>query len=193
MNLYAFIGINQRILLGMALAETSTETPKPERWTFQWKELHEEVITSGLCTGCAGCVISCPHDVIGYDHVQGGFKPFHIEEELGEDNCGHGEKGCTSCTRACPRFRTWEDEADQFLFDKTRTPEEPSGIYKDIILTRASDDFIHEVGQDGGLVSAILIWALENGYIDAALTSYVGDGEGSQLSLIHISEPTTPY
>ena len=180
MNLYGFIGINQRILLGMALAETSTETPKPERWTFQWKELHEEVITSGLCTGCAGCVISCPHDVIGYDHVQGGFKPFHIEEELGEDNCGHGEKGCTSCTRACPRFRTWEDEADQFLFDKTRTPEEPSGIYKDIILTRASDDFIHEVGQDGGLVSAILIWALENGYIDAALTSYVGDGEGSQ-------------
>ena len=176
MNLYGFIGINQRILLGMALAETSTETPKPERWTFQWKELHEEVITSGLCTGCAGCVISCPHDVIGYDHVQGGFKPFHIEEELGEDNCGHGEKGCTSCTRACPRFRTWEDEADQILFDKTRTPEEPSGIYKDIILTRASDDFIHEVGQDGGLVSAILIWALENGYIDAALTSYVGDG-----------------
>ena len=169
MNLYGFIGINQRILLGMALAETSTETPKPERWTFQWKELHEEVITSGLCTGCAGCVISCPHDVIGYDHVQGGFKPFHIEEELGEDNCGHGEKGCTSCTRACPRFRTWEDEADQFLFDKTRTPEEPSGIYKDIILTRASDDFIHEVGQDGGLVSAILIWALENGYIDCLL------------------------
>ena len=107
MNLYAFIGINQRILLGMALAETSTETPKPERWTFQWKELHEEVITSGLCTGCAGCVISCPHDVIGYDHVQGGFKPFHIEEELGEDNSGHGERGCTSCTRACPRFRTW--------------------------------------------------------------------------------------
>ena len=198
MNLSAFITANRRILLGMALAETSTEAPKPERWSFQWKELHEEVITSGLCTGCAGCVISCPHDVIGYDHVQGGFKPFHIEEELGADNCGHGEKGCTSCTRACPRFRTWEHEADEFLFNKTRTSEDPSGIYKDIILTRASDDFIHEVGQDGGLVSAILIWALENGYVDAALTSYVGDGEGSQwtaspLSLIHISEPTRPY
>ena len=160
----------------MALAEESTEAPKRERWSFQWKELHEEVITSGLCTGCAGCVISCPHDVIGYDHVQGGFKPFHIEEELGEANCGHGEKGCTSCTRACPRFRTWEDEADDFLFNRSRTPEEPSGIYKDIILTRASDDFIHQVGQDDGLMSAILIWALEKQYIDAALTSYVGEG-----------------
>mgnify|MGYP006198478981 CR=1 FL=1 len=29
-----------------------------ERWTAQWKELYEEVITSGLCTGCAGCVIA---------------------------------------------------------------------------------------------------------------------------------------
>ena len=37
----------------------------------QWKELYEEVITSGLCTGCAGCVIACPHDVIGYDHDAG--------------------------------------------------------------------------------------------------------------------------
>ena len=39
-----------------------------ERWTLQWKELFDEVITSGLCTGCAGCVIACPHDVIGYEH-----------------------------------------------------------------------------------------------------------------------------
>ena len=67
---------------------TATETPeapKRERWSFQWKELYEEVITSGLCTGCAGCVISCPHDVIGYDHEQGGYKPFHLEDELGPD------------------------------------------------------------------------------------------------------------
>ncbi len=152
-----------------------------ERWTFQWKELYKEVITSGLCTGCAGCVIACPHDVIGYKHEPGEYKPFHLEEELGLDNCVHGEKGCTSCTRACPRFRAWEPEADVHLFGRVRTAEELSGIYKDVILCRASDDFIYEVGQDGGLVSAILIWALEHGYIDGALTSGLetsGGGEG---------------
>ena len=163
----------------------TTEAPPasngaPQRWTFQWKELYDEVITTGLCTGCAGCVISCPHDVIGYEHVQGGFTPFHLEEELGLEDCGHGQKGCTSCTRACPRFRTWEDEADDFMFGRHRAADEPSGVFKDIILTRASDDFVHEIGQDGGLVSAILIWALDHGYIDAALTSYVGEGEGNQ-------------
>ena len=84
---------------------------KAERWTAQWKELYEEVINTGLCTGCAGCVVTCPHDVIGYEHEEGKYKPFHLEEELGLDNCVHGEKGCTTCTRACPRFRTWESAA----------------------------------------------------------------------------------
>ncbi len=162
---------------GSASNGTSAKAP---RWTFQWKELYEEVITSGLCTGCAGCVISCPHEVIGFEHIQGGFKPYHLEEELGLDDCGHGVKGCTSCTRACPRFRNWEHEADDFMFGRHRSADEPSGIFKDVILTRASDDFVHQTGQDGGLVSAILIWALEHGYIDAALTSYVGEGDGNQ-------------
>lgn len=148
------------------------------RWTHQWKELYEEVIDAGTCTGCAGCVISCPHDVIGYDHRVGGYKPFHLEDELGATDCVHGQKGCTSCTRACPRFRTWESEANQHLFAREREPDEMAGIYKDILLTRASDDMVHEMGQDGGLVSAILIWAMEHGYIDGALTSFL-EGDGS--------------
>ena len=144
-----------------------------ERWTAQWKELYEEVVTSGLCTGCSGCVVACPHDVLGYDDGDGVYKPFHLEEELGPDNCIHGEKGCTSCTRACPRFRAWEPEIDNHLFGRTRQPDEMAGISKDIILARASEEMVHKMGQDGGLVSAILIWCLEKGYIDAALVSYL--------------------
>ncbi|MGZ0229474.1 MAG: Coenzyme F420 hydrogenase/dehydrogenase, beta subunit C-terminal domain [Acidimicrobiales bacterium] len=151
---------------------------KAPRWTHQWKELYEEVIDTGLCTGCAGCVIACPHDVIGYKHEPGQYKPFHIEEELGLTDCGHGQKGCTSCTRACPRFRDWESVADEHLHGRTRTDDEPAGIYRDILLVKASDDFVYETGQDGGLVSAILIWCLENDIVDGALTSYLEDGDG---------------
>ena len=167
------------------VSDTTTAAPAPPappakapRWTFQWKELYEEVITSGLCTGCAGCVIACPHDVIGYRHEPGEYYPFHLEEELGLADCTHGVKGCTSCTRACPRFRAWEPEADEHLFGRVRNDDELSGVYKDIILTRASDDFVYDVGQDGGLVSAILIWCLENGIIDGALVSQL-EGEAA--------------
>jgi coenzyme F420 hydrogenase subunit beta len=153
------------------------------REVLQWKHLYSEVVTSGLCTGCAGCVVACPHDVLGYDDREGVYKPFHLEEELGPDNCTHGEKGCTSCTRACPRFRGWETEIDTHLFGRTRLPEEVDGISKDIILARAADPKVAEIGQDGGLVSAILIWALEHGYIDAALVSYL-EGDGTSWKAI---------
>lgn len=144
-----------------------------------WRHLWHEVVTSGLCTGCAGCVISCPHDVIGYNHTEGNYKPFHLEDSTALDDCSHGEKGCTSCTRACPRFRSWEVEADRLLFGRERDPlDEPEGIAKDIILARASDATVHELGQDGGLVSAILIYCLDKGYIDSALVSYL-EGDGS--------------
>ena len=152
---------------------TSDAPAKAERWTAQWKELYEEVINTGLCTGCAGCVVTCPHDVIGYEHEEGKYKPFHIEEELGLENCIHGEKGCTTCTRACPRFRHWESSADMHLFGRTREPDEMAGIWRQLLLTRATDKVQHEKGQDGGFVSAMLIWLLKNDYIDGALVSGV--------------------
>jgi coenzyme F420 hydrogenase subunit beta len=157
---------------------TETAPATTERWTNQWKELYEEVINTGLCTGCAGCVIACPHEVIGYKHEEGNYKPFHLEEDLGLDNCGHGEKGCTSCTRACPRFRTWEPDADMHLFGKTREDSEMYGQYQQLLLVRAADDKVHELGQDGGFVSAMLIWLMKHDYIDAALTSFL-EGDGS--------------
>ncbi len=167
----------------MTLTDADAPAKKPERWTFQWKELFSEVITSGLCTGCAGCVIACPHDVIGYQHEPGKYKPFHLEEELGADNCIHGEKGCTSCTRACPRFRLWEPQADEHLHGKVRDAEQMVGMYRDLMLIRASDAHVHQTGQDGGLVSAILIWCLDNGIIDGALTSFL-EGDGSTWKAI---------
>ena len=49
----------------------------PEK--LHWKHLFDEVVTSGLCTGCAGCVVACPHDVLGYNDAEGVYKPFHLE------------------------------------------------------------------------------------------------------------------
>jgi coenzyme F420 hydrogenase subunit beta len=144
----------------------------------QWAELFTEVVTSGLCTGCSACVIACPYDVLEYDDTEGNYKPFHVDAEGGPDNCTHGLKGCTLCTRACPRFRTWEPDIESYLFGRPREDEEVSGIARRIVLARATDPAVQETGQDGGLVSAILIWAFEHDLIDAALVSGL-EGDGS--------------
>ncbi len=166
----------------MTVAADRLEEVQSTRWRNQWAELKGQVIDTDLCTGCAGCVISCPHDVIGYNHEQGGYRPFHLEEELGPDDCTHGQKGCTSCTRACPRFGIWEAQADDHLFARTREDDEVAGIYQDILLTRASDQTVLDMGQDGGLVSAILIWAMEHDYIDASLVSYLEGDKDSWIA-----------
>ena len=141
-----------------------------------WRELFSEVVTSGSCTGCAACVIVCPHDVLDYDDKNGAYKPFHLDIDGGKADCTHGEKGCTLCTRACPRFRNWESEIDIRKFERDRTDEEIFGI-GDVLLARSSDPFHVENGQDGGFVSSLLIYALENDIIDAALVSGLeGDG-----------------
>ena len=48
----------------------------PEK--FQWSHLYDEVVTSGLCTGCSGCIVACPHDVLGYNDENGVYRPFHL-------------------------------------------------------------------------------------------------------------------
>ncbi len=143
----------------------------------QWKELFSEVVTSGLCTGCAACVIACPHDVLDYETKDGAYKPWHLDIDGGREDCTHGVKGCTMCTRACPRFRNWESEIDTHRFARERTDDEVWGI-GDVFLARSTDPVLVENGQDGGFVSALLIYALEHDVIDAALVSGL-EGDGS--------------
>ena len=159
-----------------------------------WRELYREVVDTGLCTGCAACVMACPRDVLGYtghEHYGpgsadgapnaegvGDFLPVQIGVGMATDQCVIGDRGCDICTRACPRFRTWESEFDSELFGRTRERDEVYGIARSVLLTRTTDEAIARVGQDGGLVSSLLLWGIETDRIDAAATSRIVEDRG---------------
>jgi coenzyme F420 hydrogenase subunit beta len=140
-----------------------------------WRELYHEVVDTGLCTGCAACVMACPQDVLGYTDD---YLPTQVGEGMAHDQCVIGDRGCDICTRACPRFRNWESDLDVELFGRERRADEVAGVARSVLLTRATDRGVHEAGQDGGLVSTLLIWGLETDRIDGALTSQIVDQRG---------------
>ena len=77
--------------MGSDCRPCQTAAMPPEK--LSWKHLYQEVVTSGLCTGCAGCVIACPHDVLGYRDAEGVYKPFQLEDDYG------GAGDCSQITR----------------------------------------------------------------------------------------------
>ena len=166
------------------MVETEPQAEKKERWTFSWKHLYSEVVTIGTVHRLRGLRDRVPARRARLRRQERRLQAAPDRDDYGgPGDCSHGDKACTSCTRACPRFRAWEPEIDNFMFGRARETEELSGVFKDICLARAADPELHEVGQDGGLVSAMLVYALEHDIIDAALVSYL-EGDGSTWKAI---------
>jgi coenzyme F420 hydrogenase subunit beta len=134
-----------------------------------WSDLYRQVVQTNLCAGCGTCVMACPRDVLDYDHAS--CRPVNVEPTTPAGDCAHGARGCDICTRACPRFGAWELDGDLALHGRARRPDESFGIVQGIYLARAMHPEVLAAGQDGGLVSALLLWGLQSGRIEGALCS----------------------
>jgi coenzyme F420 hydrogenase subunit beta len=124
-----------------------------------FEESLENVVLAGRCTGCATCTIVCPLNCLEY--VNG--KPRLVKE------CN----ACGICAAVCPRYDFSQSALERFVFGREREPEEDFGIYRRIVIAQASDSNVLDICQDGGVVTALLTFALERGIIDGAAVSGV--------------------
>ncbi len=135
----------------------SKPTEKVPKLSFE--EILDKVVSAEKCAGCAACVIVCPIGCLEYSEE----KPKLVNK------C----TACGICAKVCPRYDFSRPAIEKFVFGRERKPEEDFGIHRRTVIAEASDKSILEVCQDGGVVTALLMFALENGLVDGAIVSGV--------------------
>jgi coenzyme F420 hydrogenase subunit beta len=132
-------------------------------------ELKTDVIDKGTCTGCGSCVSVCPTQVIKFvDEIP------TLQERPGEVPEGEPPLGkcieCKLCYFGCPVTESL-DPRMQALFGS----EDVLGNYTNLYKAKTLVPEIAEVAQDGGIVSTILAYALNQGIIDGAIVSVTNE------------------
>jgi coenzyme F420 hydrogenase subunit beta len=135
-------------------------------------ELNRDVIARGLCAGCGACVGRCPYLLK--------FKGKTIKL----DNCVITEGRCHAY---CPMTFFDAEAASRFVFD---APYDEGGIgnWLEVFAARASSRDWVKVAQAGATVSTLVIAALEEGVMDAAVLTR-GDGENGYPKGVVVTTP----
>jgi len=127
------------------------------------RETIEEVVEMGLCTGCGTCVAICPSSAI--EIVRDESKKIYLPQ-LDKEKCDE----CRLCLEACPGYSVDLAKLNLDVFGKE--PEDSLlGNYVGCYLAHATDSDIRYNSASGGLVTSLLIFALEQGLIDGALVT----------------------
>ena len=126
-------------------------------------ETISQVVKGELCTGCGTCIALCPADAIKLtiNEKKGIYVP-----ELDEEKCNN----CGICYEVCPGHEVDFKALNLEIFGKE--PEDVLiGNYITCYVGHATDYDIRYNSASGGLVTQLLIFALEEGIIGGALVT----------------------
>ncbi len=125
--------------------------------------LQSEVISKGLCCGCGTCAGVCPNGAIEMTLSKGLFEP-HVKLDLCTD--------CQLCVKACPGGNLDSNELQLHVFGK-KPDNHTIGNYQACYTGYALNDEIRFNSASGGIITQLLIFALENKIIDGAIVTHM--------------------
>jgi len=145
------------------------EGADPHEWAFAWRTeinrggfravdfLMKNIVETGKCVGCASCISICPVDVFDY-----------IDErpvDTRSDACVY----CILCAEVCPVLRPVDRDLPEILKFHEPVKVESYGPYSYGVYARATDPEILAPGQDGGVVSALILHGFDTGTLEGAI------------------------
>lgn len=120
------------------------------------------IASAKLCTTCGACFGLCSADAIHYEETVGGY----YLPVVNEDACTH----CGLCYEACPGVHFGETLISSM-------PKDPfAGHSIASYVGKATNKQLFNNSQSGGIVSALLVHALEKGRINGAVTVTMQSG-----------------
>ena len=128
------------------------------------KNLEDEIIKTNMCCSCGACVAYC--NAQGFDIIKmEGYTP-QIRSDAKVEDC----KECGVCYYICPQTEPLMKQ----LNDDYRIKDE-MGYIQDVVAAKTTDEKIKEMGQDGGLVTTLLMYLFDKNKIDAVIVSEYDD------------------
>lgn len=115
----------------------------------------QSVITQALCSACGGCAAACSTGAISMRENAGGFLTADVDSNRCID--------CGKCRKVCPSVP--ENQTIQDL------PASLHGPCLEGFIGHACKKSVRYAGQSGGLVTALLLYLLDSGKIDGAITN----------------------
>ena len=126
--------------------------------TKDFQDLVAEVQLRGVCNKCGGCLAFCSAGEFNALAAGDDGTPVMVYES----KCLH----CGICYLICPQVKT----LDQELRQKTGW-KPPIGPVRRLVSARATSRKVRQVASDGGVVTALLTYALRKNLIQAAIVS----------------------
>jgi len=120
---------------------------------FGFQDLYDLVISKKNCVLCGTCMSICPR--IGMNENQ----PLLLDYD----------PGCSLCYKYCAKTYFPEKLFEKEIFTEKSYKDPLIGHFQKVIAAKSTNESILNLGQNGGVVSTLLIHALDTGLIDGAL------------------------